>query len=247
MSLYPQIAPVYYVYRGFKTLDSVLKPICLGERGYRVMLYIIIMIIYGIIWGVVCDKVVSNKGYNESWFWWGFFFGIFAFLVAVTKPTVSNTQYVSTRSDSRLSQIANDVTRERRMESRLGADQWYCGKCGRNNPKYLTTCVCGQPKDENKTAYEKFKEAEEEASKWTCGFCGNRNPKNFAICKCGAKKSEADKIEYVAKENVGVQNTDVVMSDKDSADALLKFKELLDMGVISQEEFDAKKKQILGL
>ena len=32
-----------------------------------------------------------------------------------------------------------------------------------------------------------------------------------------------------------------------AADELKKFKELLDMGVISQEEFDAKKKQLLGL
>ena len=32
-----------------------------------------------------------------------------------------------------------------------------------------------------------------------------------------------------------------------SADELKKFKELLDMGVISQEEFEAKKKQLLGL
>lgn len=32
-----------------------------------------------------------------------------------------------------------------------------------------------------------------------------------------------------------------------SADELKKFKELLDMGVINQEEFDAKKKQLLGL
>ena len=32
-----------------------------------------------------------------------------------------------------------------------------------------------------------------------------------------------------------------------SADELKKFKELLDMGVITQEEFDAKKKQLLGL
>lgn len=31
------------------------------------------------------------------------------------------------------------------------------------------------------------------------------------------------------------------------AEELKKFKELLDMGVLSQEEFDAKKKQILGL
>lgn len=31
------------------------------------------------------------------------------------------------------------------------------------------------------------------------------------------------------------------------ADEILKYKELLDMGIISQEEFDAKKKQILNL
>ena len=32
-----------------------------------------------------------------------------------------------------------------------------------------------------------------------------------------------------------------------TADELKKFKELLDMGIITQEEFDAKKKQLLGL
>jgi predicted Zn-dependent peptidase len=32
-----------------------------------------------------------------------------------------------------------------------------------------------------------------------------------------------------------------------NADELKKFKELLDAGVITQEEFDAKKKQLLGL
>ena len=33
----------------------------------------------------------------------------------------------------------------------------------------------------------------------------------------------------------------------DTHEDLIKLKELLDMGVISQDEFDAKKKQILGL
>ena len=36
-------------------------------------------------------------------------------------------------------------------------------------------------------------------------------------------------------------------SSVSAADELKKFKDLLDMGVISQEEFDAKKKQLLGL
>ncbi len=36
-------------------------------------------------------------------------------------------------------------------------------------------------------------------------------------------------------------------SNTDYIAELAKFKELLDMGVITQEEFDAKKKQLLGL
>lgn len=36
-------------------------------------------------------------------------------------------------------------------------------------------------------------------------------------------------------------------SAKDTAEAILKFKELLDGGIITQEEFDAKKKQLLGI
>lgn len=39
----------------------------------------------------------------------------------------------------------------------------------------------------------------------------------------------------------------VVTGAVSNADELKKFKELLDMGIITQEEFDAKKKQLLGL
>ena len=43
-------------------------------------------------------------------------------------------------------------------------------------------------------------------------------------------------------------NVKVVSRDAESqADELKKFKELLDSGIITQEEFDAKKKQLLGL
>lgn len=41
--------------------------------------------------------------------------------------------------------------------------------------------------------------------------------------------------------NIPVQNTSSNMDD------IIKLKELLDMGILSQEEFDAKKKQLLGL
>lgn len=52
--------------------------------------------------------------------------------------------------------------------------------------------------------------------------------------------------EYVSKE-IESPSEKTVVQEVSPADELKKFKELLDMGVISQEEFDAKKKQLLGL
>ena len=48
-------------------------------------------------------------------------------------------------------------------------------------------------------------------------------------------------------ERQNAKNKQVVETKNDTADELKKFKELLDSGVITQEEFDAKKKQLLGL
>ena len=57
--------------------------------------YIIVgTIICGIIWGIVVNKVIENKGYDENWFWWGFFFGIFALIIALTKQSVNTTKVV---------------------------------------------------------------------------------------------------------------------------------------------------------
>lgn len=39
----------------------------------------------------------------------------------------------------------------------------------------------------------------------------------------------------------------IIMQQESNADELKKFKELLDNGIITQEEFDAKKKELLGL
>lgn len=53
--------------------------------------------------------------------------------------------------------------------------------------------------------------------------------------------------DYKSNETTEATSTTIVHEAASAADELKKFKELLDMGVISQEEFDAKKKQILGL
>ena len=43
-----------------------------------VFLAIVLFLIQGVIFGFAADQIVQNKGYDESWFWWGFFFGFIA-------------------------------------------------------------------------------------------------------------------------------------------------------------------------
>ena len=68
-----------------------------------------------------------------------------------------------------------------------------------------------------------------------------------------AKKSEvirlANIIEKTLEEVVKTKKTvaSTVINQTSSADELKKFKELLDAGIITEAEFDTKKKQLLGL
>ncbi len=57
-------------------------------------------------------------------------------------------------------------------------------------------------------------------------------------------------ISKLIRDRQSTKNITVIQEPKStssSADELKKFKDLLDSGVITQEEFDAKKKQLLGL
>lgn len=61
-------------------------------------------------------------------------------------------------------------------------------------------------------------------------------------------KCNSTNISEITKEELmKEQNNNSVSSTTSLADELKKFKELLDMGAITQEEFDAKKKELLGL
>ncbi|MBR5134279.1 MAG: SHOCT domain-containing protein [Clostridia bacterium] len=67
----------------------------------------------------------------------------------------------------------------------------------------------------------------------------------------GKKSNEEAEIiaNYIKKKIEDIKNAPVggVVQQVSSADELKKFKELLDLGVITQEEFDAKKKALLGI
>ena len=54
-------------------------------------------------------------------------------------------------------------------------------------------------------------------------------------------------VAYIQEKIKEARQPKVAVAATSAADELKKFKELLDMGVITQEEFDTKKKQLLGL
>lgn len=73
---------------------------------------------------------------------------------------------------------------------------------------------------------------------------------NTVIILAGRQSEEAKRIkEYVENRIFEIENSknQPVIQQNSAADEVLKLKQLLDMGVLTQEEFDKKKKEILGL
>lgn len=155
--------------------------------------YIVAAVVWGVIWGFATKKVIENKGYYENWFWWGFFFGWIALIVALSKPEYRHESYSGSRPALN---VANPST----AKSSSG-DEWKCYHCARVNPGYLTTCNCGLTLQMSKRAYREKDERVAEASK---------------------KNSEMDNLKL-----------------------LKEYKDMLDSGIITEEEFAAKKAQLL--
>lgn len=65
--------------------------------------------------------------------------------------------------------------------------------------------------------------------------------------KFGCIKNRDEIYEVVSKLLMERQTSKTVSNETSPVEDLKKYKELLDSGVISQEEFDAKKKQLLNL
>ena len=70
---------------------------------------------------------------------------------------------------------------------------------------------------------------------------------NISLATSNEKMEEV--AEYIKGkiDEIKTKPQQQVVSNISVADEILKFKELLDLGIITQEEFDVKKKQLLGL
>lgn len=95
---------------------------------------------------------------------------------------------------------------------------------------------------------------------WRCSNCGKVHYSYETSCSCG--KSIFDSASIVKKKEAVIPTIDETLEEnsmntvgqKDNTntelspfDVIRKYKELLDEGIITQEEFDTKKKQLLGL
>ena len=56
------------------------------------LIFIAIIIGVGCLWGWAVNKVIKSKGYDENWFWWGFFLGWIALVIALIKPQNNNIE-----------------------------------------------------------------------------------------------------------------------------------------------------------
>ncbi len=71
---------------------------------------------------------------------------------------------------------------------------------------------------------------------------------DYSKCpKCNSRNLRKLSKEEFEREKAMQNSTSPAAPATSAADELKKFKELLDMGIITQEEFDAKKKQLLGM
>ncbi|MBQ9973561.1 MAG: SHOCT domain-containing protein [Oscillospiraceae bacterium] len=165
------------------------------------IVFLFVAIIQGIIFGVATQTIIDNKGYYDNWFWWGFFFGLVALIVACAKP--ENTATTQSSSQHFYRPAAGSPVDASHDAQLLADGGWKCA-CGRIQANYVFSCSCGRNKSD--VLNPPIRKAP---------------PKEPAP----ASSSEDSRI----------------------AAAIIKYKELLDMGIITQEEFDAKKKQLLGI
>ena len=70
---------------------------------------------------------------------------------------------------------------------------------------------------------------------------------NKATKLCSTIKAKIQEAAMRPMVTAAVQQTMPIVNQVSAADEILKFKNLYDVGAITQEEFEAKKKQLLGL
>lgn len=162
------------------------------------IIQIIVWIIVGSIFGIATNAIIRNKGYWENWFWWGFFFGFIAMLVAMSKPenrSRMGEQDGSTLGNGYTYRESSSIFRDSSYENRklLESGYWKCQHCGRMNASYVGTCGCGYDKSGNMPQKDSQQTQRDEQTVqpqvFYCTSCGKQMEADSKFCRyCGAEQ-----------------------------------------------------------
>lgn len=215
------------------------------------MQWYVVVLINSIIWGVVCHIVASNRGIRGMWFLWGFLFSFIPLIIILTKKTHSNQSLYEATNQTSQSPTASTidkvtathVTRDSRPQ--IG---WHCPRCDKFNELIVSVCSCGYTDEKIKENALKEKQRTENnilsSGGWRCKCCDRINTQHTFICACGLKKKEND--TYIKPVNDrSNKGLDTNQTENNKIDTIKKYKELLDNGAITPEEYEVKKKQLL--
>ncbi len=203
-------------------------------------IYFIAVIIWGVIWGYVAQTVNESKGYDGG-FWLGFFLGFIGLIIVACKAECHSSVETLDSTSSLLKTIEDQKT--------VSTGDWKC-ICGCVNSDYVGTCSCGRTRDESSTTYENLvKASEDECNKrilahggWKC-ICGRVNSDYVGTCSCGRTKNENSETQETPIQRATEKEDKELLN----LQKLKSYKELLDFGIISKEEFDKKKSELLNI
>ena len=210
-----------------------------GSYAGVLILYIAIYIVQACVWGWATNKIVENKGYSENWFWWGFFFGLIALIVALTKPDIRGQQTTYTPMYGNVSNNSSSLYREKRVAT---GTEWQCAYCRRINQAFVGTCACGHSRSETEEkkrldhiAAQEFSNAHTDSSQSTFEDFVAPLKEEHPVFSAETNKAQQSQISSVKQ------------TEEEKVNAIRQYKALMDEGIISPEEFETKKKDLLGL
>lgn len=215
------------------------------------------------IFGAITKAINTKNGY-EGGFWWGFFLGVIGIIIVALRQPYP-TSYVSSGNSLYFPEKSAQTPIDK--DAPVPEGGWRC-ICGRAHEPYVSSCACGQTKravvDTTATSTS-FKPLSKPAppppkpQNWTC-TCGREHPSYETSCICGMTKHKVltaniilpDPEPILIPETVPdpafIPETVPASADDDQIiQTLRKYKSLLDDGVITPEDYDTKKKQLLGL
>lgn len=193
----------------------------MSEEGF-IALLIGCCLVWMLICGFVTRTINKNKGY-EGGFWWGFFLEFIGIIVVACKPdnrgyvhTIENKSGKQTDNYSYEGALSALEKLSGKTKPTVNKEGWKCHNCGETNPFYVGTCGCGMTRQES----EETDRAE--------------------------KKQKEETIAAYLDLHRDVEETKNESADEMANLQKLKlYKELLDSGAITQEEFDNKKAKLL--